>query len=119
MKDQYDIVSKNVGSQNLREVSIFYGGNDFGGGNVNSNTEAHYSFAHEELPIPNKARAEWIRVKDGKRFEKILKVKPLLPKGQFKGKLIFLFDDDDVSFTWKTWEEWYNTSSHPRSRQSH
>ncbi len=101
MKDRYDVISKNEGVLPLEDVSIIYGGMDFGGGYLSPGRSATYSFAGEEAPIPERAKAVWVRVKDGKKFEKEVEVKSQLPKGRFKGDIIFLFNNDDLSVTWE------------------
>lgn len=101
MRDQYDVVLRNVGSVELDKVHVSYGNFKSAGGILPPGVSATHSFAGEEAAIPEEAKAEWIRVRDGKRFVKAVKVKSLLPKGRFQGDIIFLFDDDDVSLTWE------------------
>ena len=101
MRDQYDVVLTNEGSEKLDKAYVSYGDFKSVGGILSPGVSSTHSFADEEEAIPEEAKAEWKRVRDGKKFEKMVKVKSKLPKGRFKGDIIFLFNDDDVELTWE------------------
>lgn len=101
MGSHYDVVHKNVGQENLDHVSVSYGKFKSVCGYLGAGFESHHSFVNEEEAIPEEAKVDWIRIRDGKRFEKMLKIKSKLPKGRFSGDIIFLLNDNDVELTWK------------------
>jgi len=102
MNDDYDIVHTNIGSEALTDVHISYGKFKSACGALPPSASATHCQAGAEAAIPEDARAEWVTVANGEKHEKLLKVKSMLPKGRFRGELIFLFKNDDVRLDWRT-----------------
>ena len=97
---KYNIVHKNQGEELLRGVSIHYGGFRSACGNLGPGSRKHHQLANEEARLPKVAEAYWITA-DGLKHSKSLSISPVLPKGRLKGDLIFTFDGNDVSVSWK------------------
>ena len=106
LMDQYHVTHRNVGVVELDNVHVSYG--DFRSvcGVLPSGIEKTHALVEEEERIPEEALVEWVRVTDGKKFQKVVKVKSLMPKGKLRGDVVFLLDDDDVKVTWENWSDW-------------
>lgn len=101
MNKEYNFVYKNVGKTPLKNVKGSF--NDFhsAGGVLYPGMIAHHKMVNKHGPIPDTVDIDWMRVSDKKKFHKKLNVKSELPKGEWTGDIIFLFDNDDVHLTWK------------------
>lgn len=98
---EYNFVYKNVGKTPLENVKGSF--NDFhsAGGALYPEMIAHHKMVNKHGPIPDMVDVNWTRVSDRKKFHKKLNVRSELPKGEWSGDIIFLFDNDDVHLTWK------------------
>lgn len=90
--EDYNVVIKNVGKQEIRDGAVVYG--DFrsiGGVIIPGSKKGH---GHPEYPIPATATVEW-RTEDGVMHRKDVEVKKLVPKG-FRGDIQFEIADDNT-----------------------
>lgn len=101
-KDEYNFVYKNLGIEDIWVSSSSFGKFNGGCGALPKGGTASYKMVHKHGPVPDEVKLTWKRLRDGKQFEKKLEVREKIPKGAFKGDIIFIFENGGVTLSWKS-----------------
>jgi hypothetical protein len=99
--DKYNFVYKNSGIEDIWVSSSSFGEFKGGCGALPKGGMAAYKMVHKHGAVPDEVTVTWKRLGDGKQFEKKLKVREKLPMGDFKGDIIFIFSNNDVTLSWE------------------
>lgn len=99
--DEYNFVYKNIGKKDLNIISSSFGKFKGGCGVLLSGRKKSYNMVHKYGEVSKEVLIKWKRQIDGVEFEKKIKLSSKIPTGTFKGNIIFLFNNDDVSLTWE------------------
>lgn len=102
-KDKYNFVYRNVGNEDLWVDGSGFSKYKGGCGSLPAKGVATYKMVDKYGPVPEEVAVIWKRQRDGKVFERTVKVREQIPKGEFNGDIVFSFEDDDVILSFRAW----------------
>ena len=95
--NEYNFVHQNISNEKLDFVKVKFGNFQSACGILPAGGKASHMMVNRHGPVPDEVTVQWFRVRDGKEFEKKIKLRSLLPSEDFSGDIVFYLNGDDVT----------------------